>query len=82
MSQYSLRKAGGSVMVTIPPLFLKQTGLTVGSTVEVHTIGDKLTITPAKPKVMLADILKAAPKDAHKLRAEGWDEMPSMGREA
>lgn len=82
MSQYSLRKAGGSVMVTIPPLFLKQTGLTVGSTVEVHTIGDKLTITPARPKVMLADILKAAPRNAHKLRVEGWDEMPSTGREA
>lgn len=82
MSRYALRRAGGSVMVTIPPAFLKRTGLAAGSAVEVNATGDKLVITPAKARITLADILKAAPKDAHKLRAEGWDEMPATGNEA
>jgi antitoxin ChpS len=82
VSRYVLRRAGGSVMVTIPPAFLKRMGLTAGSTVEVNATVDKLVITPAKAKVTLADILKAAPKDAHKLRVEGWDEMPAASKEA
>lgn len=82
MSRYALRRAGGSVMVTIPPAFLKRTGLTAGSDVEVNATGDKLVVTPAKARITLADILKSAPKDAHKLRAEGWDEMPAAGKEA
>ncbi|MFT4048177.1 MAG: AbrB/MazE/SpoVT family DNA-binding domain-containing protein [Solimonas sp.] len=82
MSRYALRKAGGSVMVTIPPAFLKKTGLKAGSAVEVNATGDKLVVTPAKVRVTLADILKAAPKDVRKLRAEGWEEMPAAGNEA
>jgi len=82
MAIASLRKAGGSVMVTVPPTYLKQHGLTVGSTVEVEVKGNKLTITPGKKKLMLADILAAAPKDSRKLRVEGWDEMPPAGNEA
>ena len=69
-------------MVTIPPDFLKRTGLTAGSAVEVNANGDKLVITPVKARVTLSDILEAAPEDAHELRAEGWDEMPSAGNEA
>lgn len=82
MSRYVLRRAGGSVMVTIPPAFLIRTGLAAGGAVEVRATGDKLVITPTKARITLADILKAAPKDAHKLRAEGWDEMPATGNEA
>lgn len=81
MSRYSLRKAGGSVMVTIPPSFLKQTGLTVGSTVDVSANGNRLVITAAKVRVTLTDILKGSPKDAHTVRAEGWDELPPAGNE-
>jgi antitoxin ChpS len=81
MATASLRKAGGSVMVTVPPLYLKQHGLTVGSTVEVEVRGDKLTITPGRKKLMMADILAATPKNSRKLRAESWDEMPAAGNE-
>lgn len=83
MATVSLRKAGGSVMVTVPPVYLKQHGLEAGSKVEIQIKGDKMTITPGRNKVTLTDILAAAPavKDARKLRAEGWDEMPSVGRE-
>ena len=81
MHKYSLRKAGGSVMVTVPPAYLKQHGLGVGSVVEIAMRGDKLTITPAKSRVSLADILRAAPKDARTLRADGWDQLPPSGNE-
>jgi antitoxin component of MazEF toxin-antitoxin module len=76
-----LRRAGGSVTVVVPPTFLKQTGLTVGSTVELSVAGDRLTIRPAGRKLTLKDILDAAPADARKQRAPGWDEMPPAGRE-
>jgi len=60
MAIASLRKAGGSVMVTVPPLYLKEHGLTVGSTVELEVKGDKLTITPGKKKLILSGFHEAA----------------------
>jgi antitoxin component of MazEF toxin-antitoxin module len=81
MATTPLRKAGGSVTVTIPPAYLKGTGLSAGSVVNVEVKGDKLTITPARKRVSLSDILAAAPKNAGKLRAPGWDEMRPAGKE-
>lgn len=78
----SLRKSGGSVTVTVPPPFLKATGLSVGSEVLLEMIEDKLTITPVSKRVMLSDILAAAPRNTVKLRAAGWDELSPAGREA
>jgi antitoxin component of MazEF toxin-antitoxin module len=77
----SLRRAGGSVTVVVPPTYLKETGLTVGSTVELSVTGDRLTIRPAGRKLTLKDILDATPADARNQRAPGWDEMTPVGRE-
>ncbi|MGH8456767.1 MAG: AbrB/MazE/SpoVT family DNA-binding domain-containing protein [Stenotrophobium sp.] len=82
MTTAPLRKSGGSVTVTVPPLYLKKTGLAAGSAVTLDVRGDKLTISPARKKIMLADIIAQAPKDAAKMRAPGWDELPPAGREA
>jgi len=68
-------------MVTLPPAYLKETGLTVGATVDLEIKGDKLMVSPAKKRVTLQDILKAAPKDAAKLRVPGWDELRPAGKE-
>ena len=81
MATAPLRKSGGSVTMTIPPLFLKETGLTVGSVVTVSVKGDKLTIAPARKKITLAEIIAKAPKNAVAMRVRGWDEMPSVGNE-
>lgn len=81
MSTTSLRKSGGSVTVTVPPLYLKKTGLTAGALVALDMKGDKLTISPARKKVTLADILAAAPKGVARVRAAGWDELPPSGKE-
>lgn len=77
----TLRKAGGSVMVTIPPIFLKKHHLTAGSTVEIEIKGDELRVRPGAHKITLSDIVEAAPKNARKLRARDWDEMAPVGNE-
>jgi len=81
MSTTSLRRAGGSVTVVVPPTYLKKTGLSAGSRVEVSMTGDRLTVRPAGRKLTLADIIAATPRSARKLRVPGWDEMPPVGRE-
>lgn len=82
MSQASLRRAGGSVMVTVPPAYLKHTGLSAGQSVRLEIKGDTLTIRPAaKKRITLAEILRGTPPTAARQRAEGWDEMSSAGRE-
>ena len=77
MSKAAIRKLGGSHFVIVPPTFLKQTGLTAGSTVEVAVRGDTLTIKPDRAP-SLEDLIKATPKPA---RVPGWDEMPPVGAE-
>jgi len=77
----TLRKAGGSVMVTVPPPFLKKHRLSAGSTVEVEIKGDELRVRPGAKKLTLSDILKAAPRTARSQRAPGWDEMSPAGNE-
>ncbi|MEO6065767.1 MAG: AbrB/MazE/SpoVT family DNA-binding domain-containing protein [Lysobacterales bacterium] len=82
MSNAPLRKSGGSVTVTLPPAYLRDTGLAVGSVVKLDVKGEKLTITPARKRVTLAEIIASAPKDAPMLRVPDWDKMQPAGNEA
>jgi antitoxin component of MazEF toxin-antitoxin module len=77
MSKAVIRKLGGSHFVVIPPTFLKQTGLTAGSTVEVAIRGDTLTVKPDRAP-SLEELIKGTPRHA---RVAGWDEMPPAGAE-
>lgn len=81
MSTTSLRKAGGSVTLVIPPSFLKANGLGAGSEVALEVKGDKLVVTSARKRITMADIIQAAPADARELRVAGWDELPAVGAE-
>lgn len=81
MPTSSLRRAGGSVMVTLPPLYLKEAGLRAGSTVSLEIRGETLTVRPARERATLKDILKSTPKPAARQRAPGWDELPPAGNE-
>lgn len=82
MSTAALRRAGGSVMVTVPPVYLKDNGLRAGQIVELQISGDALTIKPvAKKRITLAQILQGTPRKAARARAEGWDELQPAGRE-
>jgi antitoxin ChpS len=76
----TLRKAGGSLVMTVPKAFIDQNGLADGSQVELHLAGKKMTIeAPSRPQYKLADLLAEMPDGLP--RVEGWDVMPAVGQE-
>ncbi len=76
----SLRRAGGSLVMTIPSAFVEQNGLFNGSQVELHLAGETMTIqAPTKPHYKLADLMAEMPDGLP--RVEGWDDMPTVGLE-
>lgn len=76
----TLRKAGGSLVMTVPKAFIEQNGLTEGSQVELHLQGKKMSIeAPSRPRYKLADLMAEMPEGLP--RAEGWEEMPAVGLE-
>ncbi|MDR2000074.1 MAG: AbrB/MazE/SpoVT family DNA-binding domain-containing protein [Zoogloeaceae bacterium] len=76
----TLRKAGGSLVMTVPKMFIDQNDLSEGSQVELHLLGEKMTVrAPARPRYKLADLMAEMPQGLP--RVEGWDEMPTVGLE-
>jgi antitoxin ChpS len=77
----TLRKAGGSLVMTVPKAYIEQNGLSEGSQVELHLYGSKMTIKTAhRPRYKLAELMSEMP---HGLpRVDGWDDMPSVGMES
>ena len=76
----TLRRAGGSLVMTIPKTLIEQNGLSDGSKVELRLSGKKLLVeAPVKPRYKLADLMAEMPARLPKVR--GWDEMPVVGRE-
>ena len=76
----TLRKAGGSLVMTVPKAFIDQNGLAEGSQVELHLSGKKMTVeAPLRPHSKLSDLLSEMPEGLP--RVSGWDEMPSVGLE-
>ncbi len=79
MLNASLRRSGGSLIMTIPQSYVEQNHLDAGSLVCVEIRGAELKIKPDRQRPTLADLLAATPEGL--CRAEGWDEMPSAGAE-
>lgn len=76
----TLRKAGDSLVMTVPKAFIDQNGLGEGSQVELHLTGNKLTVTaPPRPRYRLAELMAEMPQGMP--RVKDWDEMPSVGLE-
>ena len=76
----TLRKAGGSLVMTVPKAFIDQNGLAEGSQVELHLLGNTMTVeAPARPHYTLTDLMKEMSQGLP--RVEGWEEMPTVGRE-
>lgn len=76
----TLRKAGGSLVMTVPKAFIEQNGLSEGSQVELHLVGKKMTVeAPTRPRYKLADLMAEMPQGLP--RAEGWEDMPPVGLE-
>lgn len=76
----SLRRSGGSLVMTIPKAFIEQNHLNDGSSVELVLSGNKLTIeAKQKPKYQLADLMAEMPSDLPMV--EGWDNSQAIGLE-
>ena len=79
MLHASLRRSGGSYIMTVPLSYVEQNHLEAGSRLAVEIIGDELKIRPERPRTALAELLDATP--AGLCRAEGWDELGAAGAE-
>lgn len=77
----TLRKTGGSLVMTVPKAFIEQNGLSEGSQVELQLSGSTMTVqAPARPRYRLEDLMMEMPDGLP--RVEGWDDMPAVGKEA
>lgn len=76
----TLRKAGGSLVMTVPKAFIDQNSLGDGSKVELQLEGSKMTVEAKnRPRYKLDDLMAEMPDGLP--RVEGWDTMPAVGLE-
>jgi antitoxin ChpS len=80
MLNASLRRSGGSLIMTIPQSYIEQNHLDAGSRVQVEINGAELRVKPGRQRPKLSELLASTP-DAAESRAEGWEEMPRVGAE-
>lgn len=79
----SLRRAGGSLVMTVPKAFIEQNNLHEGSKVNLHLAGEQLTITapsPNRKQYKIADLMAEMSHDLP--RVSGWDDLQAVGKEA
>ncbi len=78
----TLRKVGGSVMMTVPPVLLQSLQLEAGATVALEIEGDRLTIKADRPRYtveeLLADYDSSSPLTDEERE---WLDAPPVGRE-
>ena len=79
----TMRKVGGSVMLAVPPAFLEQLQIHVGSTVGVVIEGGRLMVEPTpRPRYTLAELLAASDYSKPQTALEReWVDAPPAGRE-
>ena len=76
----TLRRAGGSLVMTVPKAFIEQNGLLDGSQVDLHLTGNMMTVAaPMRPRYTLAALMAEMPNGLP--RVDGWDAMPAVGLE-
>ena len=73
MLQASLRRSGGSYIMTVPLSYVEQNHLGAGAKLIIEISGDELRIKPERSRRSLAELLANTPKGLH--RAKGWDEL-------
>jgi antitoxin ChpS len=78
MSKTSLRRSGGSLILTIPAAFVAQNKLDAGSEISWRIEGGTLLVSPVRSKLTLQDLLAATPPDSV---IEDWERMKPVGAE-
>ena len=79
----NLRKVGGSVMLAVSPVFLKELQIACGSTVDVALVEGQLVVRPVtKPQYALADLLaQCDPKAKMPSEDRQWLDSAPTGNE-
>lgn len=81
MLNASLRRSGGSLIMTIPQSYIEQNHLDAGSRVQVEINGAELRVKPGRQRPSLSELLASTPENPELCRCEGWEEMPLVGDE-
>ena len=76
--QVQVTRWGNSLGLRIPKHVAARVGFHEGSRVDVEADGDRLVISPARPRYVLADLLKDMTPEAMR---EAFDWGPDLGRE-
>jgi len=77
----TLRRAGGSLVMTVPRVYIEQNQLQEGTKVELLLEGTRMTISvPRKHRYKLKELLAEMPRKLP--RVQGWDAMKPAGEEA
>ncbi|KAF0812819.1 hypothetical protein IGB42_02662 [Andreprevotia sp. IGB-42] len=80
MTVATLRRSGGSLIMTIPASFAEQNHLTAGAPVNVTVVGDTLTVQATKRRRYdVSSLLAETPPEL--MSAPGWDNLPPAGQE-
>jgi antitoxin ChpS len=79
MLNASLRRSGGSLIMTIPQSYVEQNNLDAGSRLFVEINGTELKVQPCRQRPKLSELLASTPDGLS--RACGWEEMPAAGAE-
>ena len=76
----TLRRAGGSLVMTVPRAFVEQNQLHEGAKVDLLLEGTRMTVSgPRKHRYKLKELLAEMPGKLP--RVEGWDAMRPAGKE-
>ena len=76
--QVQVARWGNSLGLRIPKAVARRAGLREGTRVEVEADGDRIVISPARPRYVLADLLKGTTPKAMR---EAFDWGLDKGRE-
>ena len=76
--QVQVARWGNSLGLRIPKDIARRAGLREGARVDVEAEGDRIIISPARPRYVLADLLKGMTPEAMR---QAFDWGPDKGRE-
>ena len=79
MLKVTVRKSGGSLIMTIPQVYTEQNNIEGGEEMSVEIVGQTLILKPLKNKYTLDQLLAATPKGEKRL--DSWLNIKPVGRE-
>ena len=76
-----VRKYGNSSVVVLPPAFMRDLGIQVGSSLAMSTTDGVITLAPKKRYTLEDLVAQCNPRAKPPADITAWDNMPSVGRE-